>query len=36
VADTQEISVSADSNTLTMTIHIPDRTDPDVLVFEKQ
>src|SRR5271163_1511495 len=36
VADTQEISVSADGNTLTMTIHVPDRSDPNVLVFERQ
>jgi hypothetical protein len=34
VVDTQEISVSADSNTLTMTIHVPDRSDPNVFVFE--
>jgi hypothetical protein len=36
VSDTEEISVSADSNTLTMTIHVPDRSDPNVLVFERQ
>jgi hypothetical protein len=36
VADTQEISVSADSNTLTITVHVPDRSDPNVLVFERQ
>jgi hypothetical protein len=36
VVDTQEISVSAEGNTLTMTIHVPDRTDPNVLVFERQ
>jgi hypothetical protein len=36
VADTQEISVSADSKTLTMTIRVPDRSDPNVLVFERQ
>jgi hypothetical protein len=36
VVDTQEISVSVDSNTLVMTIHVPDRTDPNVLVFDRQ
>jgi len=36
VVDTQEISVSADSNTLTMTIHVPDRSDPNVLVLDRQ
>jgi len=36
IVDTQEISVSADSNILTMTIHVPDRSDPNVLVFERQ
>jgi hypothetical protein len=36
VVDKQEISVSADSNTLTMTIHVPDRSDPNVFVFERQ
>jgi len=36
VVDTQEISISPDSNTLTMTIHVPDRSDPNVLVFDRQ
>jgi hypothetical protein len=36
VVDTQQISVSSDSNTLTMTIHVPERSDPNVLVFERQ
>jgi hypothetical protein len=36
VVDTQEISVSADSNTLTMTIHVPDKSNPNVFVFERQ
>jgi hypothetical protein len=36
VADTQELSISADNSTLTMTLHVPDRTDPNVLVFERQ
>jgi hypothetical protein len=36
VAATREISVSADSNTLTMTIHVPDRSDPNVFVFDRQ
>lgn len=36
VVDTQEISISAERNTLTMTIHVPDRSDPNVFVFERQ
>jgi hypothetical protein len=36
VADTQEISVSEDGKTLTMTIHTPQRSEPNVLVFDKQ
>jgi hypothetical protein len=36
VRDTQEISVSADRMTLTITIHVPGRTDPDVQVFERE
>lgn len=36
VVDTQEISVSVDANTLTMTVHVPDRADPNVLSFERQ
>ena len=35
VVDTEEISVSDDGKTLTMTVHVPRRTEPDVLVFEK-
>jgi hypothetical protein len=36
IVDTREISVSADSNTLTMTVHVPDRSDPNVFVFDRQ
>jgi hypothetical protein len=36
VRDTQEISVSADGKTLTITVHIPGRSEPDVQVFEKE
>lgn len=35
VVDTQEITVSDDGKTLTMTVHLPQRNEPDVLVFEK-
>ena len=35
VRDTQEISVSADGKTLTITVHILGRSEPDVQVFEK-
>ena len=33
---TQEIEVSADGKTLTMTIHIPGRDKPDVMVFDRE
>ena len=36
VKDTQEISVSADGKTLTMTVHIPGRREPNVQVFERE
>lgn len=36
VVDTQEISVSEDGKTLTTTVHMPRRNEPDVLVFEKE
>jgi hypothetical protein len=36
VRDTQEISVSPDGKTLTMTVHIPGRSEPDVQVFERE
>lgn len=35
VVDTQEITVSEDGKTLMMTVHVPRRNEPDVLVFEK-
>jgi hypothetical protein len=36
VRDTQQISLSADEKTLTVTVHIPGRSDPDVQVFERE
>ncbi|HLN04517.1 MAG TPA: hypothetical protein VK335_34845 [Bryobacteraceae bacterium] len=35
IADTQEIQLSSDLKTLTMTTHIPGRSDPQILVFER-
>jgi hypothetical protein len=36
VAGTQEDTLSSDGRTLTMTIHAPGRTTPNILVFERQ
>jgi len=36
VTDTREIALSPGGKTLTMTIHIADRTAPNILVFERQ
>jgi hypothetical protein len=36
VASTQEISLSSDGKTLTMTVHAAGRTAPNILVFERQ
>jgi hypothetical protein len=36
VAETREIGVSGDGKTLTMTVLRPGRSEPDVLVFEKE
>jgi hypothetical protein len=36
IADTREIRLSSDEKTLTMTIHVPGRNEPDVLVFERE
>jgi hypothetical protein len=36
VRGTEEISVSDDAKTLTITVHIPGRSEPDVQVFEKE
>ncbi len=33
---TQQIEVSADGKTLTMTVHIPGRYKPDVMVFNRE
>jgi len=32
----QEIEVSADGKTLTMTVHIPGREKPDLMVFDRE
>jgi hypothetical protein len=36
VRDTQEISVSPAGNTLTITVHIPGRNEPNIQVFERE
>jgi hypothetical protein len=36
VVSTREMSVSDDGKVLTMTVHQPGRSEPNVLVFEKQ
>ena len=36
VRDTQEMNVSADGKTLTITVQIPRRDEPDVQVFERE
>lgn len=36
VTNTQEIKLSSDGKTLTMTIHAAGRTEPNILVFERQ
>ncbi len=36
VTDTQDVSVSGDGKTLTMTVHVPGHSEPDVMVFDKQ
>jgi hypothetical protein len=36
VTDTEAIGLSADLRTLTMTVHIPGRDNPNVMVFERQ
>lgn len=36
VTDTQEIKVSSDLKTLTITVHIARRNEPNILVFERQ
>jgi len=36
VTDTQQIQLSSDLKVLTITIHIPDRSDPNILVFDRQ
>jgi hypothetical protein len=36
VIDTREIRVSPDGKTLTMTVHASGRSEPDVLVFDRE
>jgi hypothetical protein len=36
VVGTQEISVSEDGKTLTMTLHAPGQSEPNVLVFDRE
>ena len=36
ITNTRQIKLSADSKTLTMTVQVPGRREPDVLVFERQ
>jgi len=36
VTDTQHIQLSSDFKTLTVTVHTPGRSDPNILVFERQ
>jgi hypothetical protein len=36
IMDTRQIRLSADRKTLTITVHVPGRHEPDVLVFERQ
>ncbi len=33
---TQQIEISADGKTLTMTVHIPGRDKPDIMVFNRE
>jgi hypothetical protein len=36
ITNTRQIQLSADRKTLTMTVHVPGRREPDILVFERQ
>jgi hypothetical protein len=36
VVDTQEIAISENGKTLTITVHVPDRSEPNVLVFDRE
>jgi hypothetical protein len=36
IRDTRQIKLSADRKTLTMTVRVPGRREPDILVFERQ
>jgi hypothetical protein len=36
VTDTEEIGLSADLRVLTLTVHVPGRDKPNVMVFERK
>jgi hypothetical protein len=36
ITQTQEMKLSSDLKTLTITVHVASRTKPDILVFERQ
>jgi hypothetical protein len=36
VLDTREVSVSEDGRSLTMTVHEPGRSEPNILVFDRE
>ena len=36
ITDTRQIDLSSDLKTLTMTIHVLGRSEPDILVFDRQ
>jgi hypothetical protein len=36
ITNTRQIQLSADRKTLTMTVHVPGRREPDIFVFERQ
>ena len=36
ITNTRQIQLSADRKTITMTVHVPSRREPDILVFERQ
>jgi hypothetical protein len=36
ITSTRQVQLSADRKTLTMTVHVPGRREPDILVFERQ
>jgi hypothetical protein len=36
VVDMQEIAISENGKTLTVEVHVPDRSEPNVLVFDRE